>query len=108
MVISPMLSWCIKRNISCIRCMIHNKCAWIQYVLLCSNQSCSWSLAVLATGVILFEETLFQTRSNAQRLVDLLTGQGILLGIKADTGLQPLPASPEESYTQVWGKGPSF
>eukprot|EP00775_Hariotina_reticulata_P009181 gene9181-9347_t len=58
------------------------------------------SLAVLATGVILFEETLFQTRSNGQRLVDLLTGQGILLGIKVDTGLQPLPASPQESYTQ--------
>ncbi|KAF6258881.1 cytosolic aldolase [Scenedesmus sp. NREL 46B-D3] len=60
------------------------------------------------SGVILFEETLLQADDAAggaaaagqARLVDLLSSQGVLLGIKVDTGLAPLPVSPGESFTQ--------
>lgn len=53
------------------------------------------------SGVILYEEQLFQTGPDGQRLVQSLVDRGILLGIKVDTGLVSLPASPEEQYTQV-------
>lgn len=46
----------------------------------------SQSIEQYISGVILYEETLFQHGSNGQRLVEHLTSKGVLLGIKVDTG----------------------
>ncbi|KAF7457601.1 fructose-1,6-bisphosphate aldolase [Cryptosporidium felis] len=51
------------------------------------------------SGVILYEETLFQTASCGEKMTDLLLKQGILPGIKVDTGLTPLPFSDGETST---------
>lgn len=40
------------------------------------------------SGAIMFEETLFQSSAEGVQFVDLLKGQGIVPGIKVDTGLQ--------------------
>lgn len=50
------------------------------------------------SGCILYEETLFQTY-NGVRLVDLLTKQGIIPGIKVDMGLVELPGTDGEKST---------
>lgn len=50
---------------------------------------------------ILYEETLLQVGSTGQPLVDVLTSKGIIPGIKVDTGVVPLPNSPNETFTQV-------
>jgi len=42
------------------------------------------------SGAILFEETLFQDDPNGKPFVDVLNGNGIIPGIKVDTGLKPL------------------
>ena len=42
------------------------------------------------SGAILFEETLFQKDPNGKPFVDVLKGNGIIPGIKVDTGLKPL------------------
>merc|ERR1719243_272181 len=42
------------------------------------------------SGAILFEETLFQNDPNGKPFVDVLKGNGIIPGIKVDTGLKPL------------------
>jgi len=42
------------------------------------------------SGAILFEETLFQNDPNGKPFVDVLNGNGIIPGIKVDTGLKPL------------------
>merc|ERR1719313_543377 len=42
------------------------------------------------SGAILFEETLFQSDPNGKPFVDVLNGNGIIPGIKVDTGLKPL------------------
>eukprot|EP00878_Enallax_costatus_P009086 GHUV01009499.1.p1 GENE.GHUV01009499.1~~GHUV01009499.1.p1 ORF type:complete len:343 (+),score=135.16 GHUV01009499.1:415-1443(+) len=52
------------------------------------------------SGVILYEEQLYQTGPDGQRLVQHLTNKGVLLGIKVDTGLVELPGSPGEQFTQ--------
>jgi fructose-bisphosphate aldolase class I len=36
----------------------------------------------------MFEETLYQKAADGRQFVDILKGQGILPGIKVDTGLQ--------------------
>jgi len=51
-------------------------------------------------GVILFHETIYQSTRSGERFVDVLTKQGILVGIKVDKGLKPLPKHPEETYTE--------
>ena len=43
-----------------------------------------------AQGAILFEETLFQKDPKGKPFVDVLNGNGIIPGIKVDTGLKPL------------------
>ena len=48
----------------------------------------------------MFEETLFQKARDGTQLVDVLKGQGIVPGIKVDTGLQPLPGTDGETATQ--------
>ena len=50
-------------------------------------------------GVILFDETIRQKASDGTALVDIITTQGSLPGIKVDKGLQPMGIK-EESLTQ--------
>ena len=53
------------------------------------------------SGVILYEETLFQKSRIGQSLSQVLTEQGIIPGIKVDKGLVALPlAKGDESVTQ--------
>lgn len=54
------------------------------------------------SGVILFEETLFDCDENGTRLVQPLIDKGIVLGIKTDLGLidlDTMPGSPKEQTT---------
>ena len=50
-------------------------------------------------GVILFDETIRQRAADGTPLVDIITSQGALPGIKVDKGLQPIGDS-QESLTQ--------
>ena len=50
-------------------------------------------------GVILFDETIRQKASDGTALVEIITTQGSLPGIKVDKGLQPM-GTKEESLTQ--------
>lgn len=50
---------------------------------------------------ILYEETLFQKGPDGRRLVEQLTDVGVLLGIKVDLGVQPLPGTEGETTVQV-------
>ncbi|ONK58234.1 uncharacterized protein A4U43_C09F9930 [Asparagus officinalis] len=52
------------------------------------------------SGAILFEETLYQSTVDGTKMVDVLTGQGIMPGIKVDKGLVPLAGSNDESWCQ--------
>ncbi len=52
------------------------------------------------SGVILFEETLKQTNAAGVAFPQLLTGQGIVPGIKVDKGTVALPGFPGEKVTQ--------
>ena len=51
-------------------------------------------------GVILYEETLFQSTADGRRFTDVLLEQGILPGIKVDLGLIPLALADDEQATQ--------
>lgn len=52
------------------------------------------------SGVILFEETLFQTNDSGVSLVKILQDKGIIPGIKVDKGTVPLANFPREKVTQ--------
>jgi len=52
------------------------------------------------SGVILFEETLFQVNKQGRSLIDILLDKGIIPGIKVDKGTQPLTNYPGETITQ--------
>lgn len=53
------------------------------------------------SGVILFEETLFETDAETNKpLVEHLTKKNIILGIKTDKGTKNIPFCDEETYTQ--------
>ncbi|KEZ76878.1 class I fructose-bisphosphate aldolase [Salinisphaera hydrothermalis] len=52
------------------------------------------------SGVILFQETLFQKADDGTPFPDLLTDKGIIPGIKVDMGAKPLAGSPEEKVTE--------
>lgn len=52
------------------------------------------------SGVILFEETLFQSTKDGVPFVKLLKDNGIVPGIKVDKGLVPLPGTDEEPIVQ--------
>jgi fructose-bisphosphate aldolase class I len=52
------------------------------------------------SGVILFDETIRQPAADGTPLVDVLTGRGILPGIKVDTGAKPLAGAPGEKITE--------
>lgn len=52
------------------------------------------------SGVILYDETLRQKSTDGVPLVEVLTKQGIIPGIKVDKGTKPLPGSPDELITE--------
>lgn len=52
------------------------------------------------SGVILQDETIRQKSAAGEPLVNLLTRQGIIPGIKVDLGVTPLPGSPGEFVTE--------
>ena len=51
-------------------------------------------------GIILFEETLGQRDNDGALLPEVLSRQGILVGIKVDKGTTPLPNAPGDLITQ--------
>lgn len=52
------------------------------------------------SGVILCDETFRQRLTDGRTFPEALNGQGILPGIKVDTGAKPLPGSPGETVTE--------
>jgi fructose-bisphosphate aldolase class I len=52
------------------------------------------------SGVILYDETIRQTASNGTPIPKLLQDQGVIPGIKVDTGAKPLAKSTEETVTE--------
>lgn len=51
------------------------------------------------SGVIMFEETLYQKTSDGKLFTEVLKEQGIITGIKVDKGLTNIPGTDEESAT---------
>jgi fructose-bisphosphate aldolase class I len=56
--------------------------------------------AEFISGVILYDETIRQKSSSGVPLADVLAKQGIIPGIKVDTGAKPLAGSPDETVTE--------
>lgn len=56
--------------------------------------------AEFISGVILYDETIRQRGSNGAPLPDILLKQGIIPGIKVDTGAKPLARSEGETVTE--------
>ena len=52
------------------------------------------------SGVILFEETLYQKAADGTPLVDLIRASGAIPGIKVDKGAKPLPMHEGEKITE--------
>lgn len=52
------------------------------------------------SGVILFEETLAQDASDGRSLVEVLTANGVIPGVKVDKGAKDLAGSPAEKVTE--------
>ncbi len=52
------------------------------------------------SGVILYDETLRQNCADGGSMVDLLTGRGIMPGVKVDNGAQQLAGAPGELITE--------
>ena len=57
-------------------------------------------VAQFVSGVILFDETIRQAAADGTPMVKLLADQGILPGIKVDTGAQPLAGASGELVTE--------
>ena len=51
------------------------------------------------SGVILFDETIWQEGEDGTSMVELITRAGAIPGIKVDQGVQPLPHFPGETVT---------
>ncbi len=56
--------------------------------------------AEFISGVIMHDETIRQKSSGGTPLVQVLSSQGIVPGIKVDTGAKPLAAAPGETITE--------
>jgi fructose-bisphosphate aldolase class I len=56
--------------------------------------------AEFISGAIMYDETIRQKSSGGAPLAEILTGQGIVPGIKVDTGAKSLAASPGETVTE--------
>jgi len=52
------------------------------------------------SGVILFEEQLNQKTADGVPFVDVLKNAGVIIGIKVDKGVTPIPGTDEETLTQ--------
>lgn len=52
------------------------------------------------SGVIMFEETLYQKSDDGTPFVDILRKKSVIPGIKVDLGVQPLRGTNGETYTQ--------
>lgn len=52
------------------------------------------------SGTIMFDETVYQSTRKGERFVDVLSDAGIVVGVKVDTGLQPLAGTNGETATQ--------
>ncbi len=52
------------------------------------------------SGVILFDETIWQNAADGTPLVELITAAGSIPGIKVDKGAKPLPGFPGETITE--------
>ena len=57
-------------------------------------------IAQFISGVILYDETIRQKAADGTPLVKILKDQGIMPGIKVDTGAKPLALSPGEVVTE--------
>jgi fructose-bisphosphate aldolase class I len=57
-------------------------------------------IASFISGVILQDETIRQRSSSGPALAEVLSRQGIIPGIKVDSGAKPLAGSPEETVTE--------
>ncbi len=57
-------------------------------------------VAEFISGVIMYDETIRQKSSAGMPLPQVLSNQGIIPGIKVDTGAKPLAACPGESVTE--------
>jgi fructose-bisphosphate aldolase, class I len=51
-------------------------------------------------GVIMYDETIRQQASNNKRLSDIVVNQGLIAGIKVDTGAKPLAGFEDETVTE--------
>jgi fructose-bisphosphate aldolase, class I len=58
------------------------------------------SAAEFISGAILYDETIRQKSSDGMPLAQALSRQGIVPGIKVDTGAEPLAGAPEETVTE--------
>jgi fructose-bisphosphate aldolase, class I len=56
--------------------------------------------AEFISGAILYDETIRQKSSDGTPLAQVLSRQGIVPGIKVDTGAEPLAGFPEETVTE--------
>ena len=56
--------------------------------------------AEFISGVIMYDETIRQSSSGGASFAEALTVQGILPGIKVDTGAKPFAGSPNETITE--------
>jgi fructose-bisphosphate aldolase class I len=56
--------------------------------------------AEFVSGAILYDETLRQKSADGTPLAQVLSRQGIVPGIKVDTGAEPLAGFPEETVTE--------
>jgi len=52
------------------------------------------------SAAILYDETLRQTASDGRPMVEVLNAQGIIPGIKVDTGARPMAGAPGETVTE--------
>jgi fructose-bisphosphate aldolase class I len=52
------------------------------------------------SGVILYDETIRQSTSDGQKFVDVMVANGMIPGIKVDTGAKPLSGAPDEKVTE--------
>jgi fructose-bisphosphate aldolase, class I len=57
-------------------------------------------IAEFISGVIMHDETIRQKSASGTSLAEVLSNQGILAGIKVDTGAKPLAGHPGESVTE--------
>jgi fructose-bisphosphate aldolase, class I len=56
--------------------------------------------AEFISGAIMYDETIRQRAANGSRLIDILLDQGVIPGIKVDTGAKPLAGCKDETVTE--------